>query len=1102
MFASAVRRDGFFQKGTARITYATKWHWIYLDQWDLPWSAEERSLLKRFKHLVPLEMSRREKDEIRRWVWQKLLPCATVKMKLSWMSRHHPLYYNEHDTMLEVVEKPFEDFLLDLAHAKPIEDTAARPVADELLHFSLMKFQDLYLDEPWWDDSDKPDEGERKIMFDHAAFFQDGTFDSRWMQRREESPLIPENGYHSSSCFTRFPEDTLGKKRYIIKKPDGWSSQMEMKVQLKHVPPLMRYTNKFKACVPLESLELPLSSSFAFMLKGSGKGEQFNYTLDRLTTMITIGVLAVQLPGPLCVMILFCLLLLASISRFYTKLTSMQDEKGTENTKHGYVPLTNEPMLSHSAAARVTSTDWVAAMGKVVAIFLEMEVFALFMQSLVLGFLAMDLIGLMSPSLCAIGCILTCVMAMIMMTLGTFRKELKKSIENISESMSQLYGVAKSYQAQAMIWLNLGSWGIDFHDFGTQNVNSVSFVVSELGVRLVGKPLVDDLLPAEEKRRQQVIKHNAYFVKGKGSNSRSGVPECAADLVRWYQDISPNFPIALSMDQLNRRKCIPSVAATLQCVNHAGRRMSHPDLDSYLTLFYPEEWEDENDNDPEAVKFLLEMWRVQVKEWMENSLGAVYSERTWTKKIQEHISALMAMPFQMSSQFVMIKVEHLLIPNAKPKMSWRKEILDRLEGKMLYVTILYDDEDFLSDLPPGRSSGYARIERLADEKKKDLIRDPRKERTSSPEADAGSEEKRPLEADLQQMGDLARFRALMEDEGDEMPDFIELEDLKHFGYWCQHQDEFKVRLPATANQFKLMVWMQRNVDGKMAEELLGISDPFDLILPEDLSSMGADEADQRRIYFYSSWTTESGRLQRIQESSKDQTENHSFFPETKRKVRDYFNPPITKSDVRETMGFVDFKVRPASQEENDEDEEALIAVRDVVAGSSELNKAKLRRHLDRQTIFAKFFGLAMEVDSSLEEHLDKLKEFRATHQSGALFLKELRMETGHKEKLEMSLLENNIRRSLWERDAMDKAIKSLEKGIAELKKKKQKNLERQKGMEAVESYRIQERWRGSFCTHETVMDFESALLLQLQTFRQGQQSDFTSICTTCSWRMM
>lgn len=73
-----------------------------------------------------------------------------------------------------------------------------------------------------------------------------------------------------------------------------------------------------------------------------------------------------------------------------------------------------------------------------------------------------------------------------------------------------------------MIWLNLGSWGIDFHDFGTQNVNSVSFVVSELGVRLVGKPLVDDLLPAEEKRRQQVIKHNAYFVKGKGSNSRPG----------------------------------------------------------------------------------------------------------------------------------------------------------------------------------------------------------------------------------------------------------------------------------------------------------------------------------------------------------------------------------------------------------------------------------------------------------------------------------------------------------------------------------------------------------------------------------------------------
>eukprot|EP00435_Cladocopium_sp_Y103_P056008 s539_g18.t1 len=38
-----------------------------------------------------------------------------------------------------------------------------------------------------------------------------------------------------------------------------------------------------------------------------------------------------------------------------------------------------------------------------------------------------------------------------------------------------------------------------------------------------------------------------------------------------------------------RCKPIPPLAATIQCVNHAGSSISSPDFDSYLTLYYPED---------------------------------------------------------------------------------------------------------------------------------------------------------------------------------------------------------------------------------------------------------------------------------------------------------------------------------------------------------------------------------------------------------------------------------------------------------------------------------------------------------------------------------
>eukprot|EP00439_Symbiodinium_sp_Y106_P007830 s3013_g1.t1 len=63
----------------------------------------------------------------------------------------------------------------------------------------------------------------------------------------------------------------------------------------------------------------------------------------------------------------------------------------------------------------------------------------------------------------------------------------------------------------------------------------------------------------------------------------------ASDLGRYYQDIQPSFTVALNIDQVKLCAAIPPLAATLQCVNHSGSKISQPDFDSYKTLFYPEE---------------------------------------------------------------------------------------------------------------------------------------------------------------------------------------------------------------------------------------------------------------------------------------------------------------------------------------------------------------------------------------------------------------------------------------------------------------------------------------------------------------------------------
>eukprot|EP00913_Durusdinium_trenchii_P010690 g10030.t1 len=316
----------------------------------------------------------------------------------------------------------------------------------------------------------------------------------------------------------------------------------------------MRYTSNFKACVPITALELPLRSNLQIILKESGKGEQFNYTVDRLTTMISIAVLAVEPPGPVCAITLFFLQLVAFLNRFYTNYTS----------------------LSKAAKARAKKRKKLASRTAIDA-FLEVEVFKLFMQALVLAFLVIGQLGLMPGPLCAIGCILTCVITMI---------EINKQIESLSESVTEFYRMYRSYQVQAMNWLNgENSWGIKFYEFqsldtgGMESVNSVSFVVPELGLRLTGKTSVDDLLPQDEKMKQQLIKYTALpksapTGQAKATGAGYGAPPAAPSSLPSRP--APPAPGALPSKAPAAPKGVPGAPKALPKAEAKGRAAPPP----------------------------------------------------------------------------------------------------------------------------------------------------------------------------------------------------------------------------------------------------------------------------------------------------------------------------------------------------------------------------------------------------------------------------------------------------------------------------------------------------------------------------------------------
>lgn len=123
------------------------------------------------------------------------------------------------------------------------------------------------------------------------------------------------------------------------------------------------------------------------------------------------------------------------------------------------------------------------------------------------------------------------------------------------------------------------------------------------------------------------------------------------------------------------------------------------------------------------------------------------------------------------------------------------------------------------------------------------------------------------------------------------------------------------------------------------------------------------------------------------------------------------------------MGFVDMSVRNMTEEEVETDRSLVNAVKDVVSGNSEMNKQKLKRHLDRRGILSTFFGLRMDdlcigpEDSpdTLKAHLIKLQNFKKEHEEG-VGAGMLEMAGKALEKLSVDTGSDRVRASLEQAD--------------------------------------------------------------------------------------
>ncbi|CAE8679466.1 unnamed protein product [Polarella glacialis] len=886
-----------------------------------------------------------------------------------------------------------------------------------------MKLEDLYPDgaEPWWNECDKPADSEQRVMFDHESFWMTGA-EPDLKKRRKENPLIPEHGYFTSSVFSNFPDDSFGIKRYVLKKPDGSHTRVDLNIQVKHVMPLMRYTSSFKVNVPVDNLELPNATTLRIVLGASKKGEEYNYCVDRATTLISIGVLASNPSGPVSATVFLAVKTLTFLNRWYVSYKSDEYEEEGEEGEEAEEDAPAE--TGEEANFLGTTTEGSRPDQKTLwQAFREVDISVLFLQCCTLALLAVGQYGGMPAPLCAVACIVVCSTTMLYMNLATFQKEMEKNLQRFANTMVTGYKTAQQVSWRAQEWLNgENPFGIQFVKFESQVADKssaateINFIVPELGLVLSGKPKVDESLPMDEKKRQQMTKQVAYYIH-KPTNVSDKRPKSVRDNSRFEFDISNGFCVALDIAQLKLCKPIPQIRATIQCVNHNESRICRQEFDSFITLYFPGDWDGEEEPSfatPEGkkkIEELLSTWKMQVDSWMEGTLGAVTTARTLTSKIQHHIESLLKAPYIGSTirNVVKMKIAHILLPS----MAKSTCLLTLLEDRMVYATCIYDSESPLSAVPKGRMSLFGRLKKFA--------------QLESSKASLESFE--------------AKLRNDADDDVDETLSKLKPESIE---WMVQMDDYFDIPLPAAVNKVRLMFWVQ-DFEGK-TEDLLGFTDEFDLRgmvrqqddEEEDGENPSAapgffqakstkDLEDEERLWLHTRWTANS-RANTLEPEKADEiisAEDMTRWQSLKQWASSFYSVPVTKEDLQMSKGYVDIVVKGSLKHEQEMDVMDMLAVKDLVAGKSNMNQKKLERHTDRFFTFAKIFGVSVDRASitCVTAHIETMKNI-------------LQKQVSHE-----ITADDGIRRSLQKRDGLtlnpnwkadvQAVISSLEKQVVE-----------------------------------------------------------------------
>jgi len=749
------------------VRFANKWQYLWFDYWKQPWHEDEKDDTIAFKgkwyefdkQNIPLYKEARDylqssskgrvgyvidanlQKEMKKFVWNELREGMLLKLTVVELAQMHELFADDVITRDEAVLCSFQDVLKSIEKAKPDPSKFTRKekqndFSGELLEYTLMKLEDTYdfgeRSEEWWKALNQRGETDETVMLDDHLFFK-GTWDQALQERRKVAHLVPRCGYSASPCFQDYPEAKFGSKSYTITKSDGSTANINVSLLFKHVAPLMRYTSAFKFNVPRTFMEMRYLSDMEIVLGQARLGEEFNYAVDRLTTLVAILVLFANTPGRLCVIVFLILRLVSYLLQVYSSAgADMQEEMDAEVEGNEVEDAANtagdakDPLIE-GAPKRKKKRRFIQPK---IANFYTGNAAVLGLQVCILLVLCAAEFELSNAAIMALVAMLLIIFAMIVMNISSFQdtvEELLAAIESAKQAFLQAKAFFTAKGKHILNGANPLKWQIypfTVDEYFVDAVKDVGFCVPELGMNLHGQLLINEELPTQDQQAEEVYKKTIYWVTKRGTPSiihGSGHKTNAEqkDLVwyksvrehdRYLKDIMKKLHIVISPEQLMLRTEIPSIVATIQCVNHprAGETCQ-PQFDSFLTLY-----KDHSDGglfSKEATKksedALLAKWQEQVKEWMDKALGAVDNAQSCTKPIQQDIAGLLRAKLQSSAKTRdMYKVKTFTL-RVETGGSVRCKTL---EGRLARVAVLHEGESVMSVIHPSRYSPFATLE--------------------------------------------------------------------------------------------------------------------------------------------------------------------------------------------------------------------------------------------------------------------------------------------------------------------------------------------------------------------------------------------------------